>query len=50
MTKRDEGLTDYGSHKQGPVPKNIITLSERTRKIKILDPTMFEDMGRNEEG
>lgn len=49
MTKKNkngEECFDYGSHKQGPVPKNITILSDITREkygVEIPEPTMFED-------
>lgn len=42
---KDECEFDYGSHKQGRVPENITILSDRTRRIKIPKPTMFDGMG-----
>ncbi|MEI7718442.1 MAG: hypothetical protein WCI72_01125 [archaeon] len=47
-----EDIDLYGSHKQGPVPKNITILSERTRDkygIKVPKPTMFDGMGEADE-
>ena len=44
--KYDEEYIDYGSHKQGRVPKNITKLTERTREkygVEIPEPTMFND-------